>query len=72
VGWITALRLFGDIFHLEGFYVLHLIMVVIMCTLWLVLFCLTGYAFWKGEIFCAKDEDVLRDLEEQTHLTEKV
>lgn len=62
VGWISALRLLGDIFHLEGFYTIHLIMVVLMCATWLLLMGLTGWAFWRGEIFFAKDEDVLRDL----------
>jgi hypothetical protein len=36
-------------------------MVVLMCTAWLVLFALTILAFWKGKIFMAKEEDVIRD-----------
>lgn len=32
-----------------------------MCVTWLVLATLTVIAFWKGEIFLAKDEDVVRD-----------
>ena len=32
-----------------------------MCITWLVLATLTAIAFWKGEIFLAKDEDVVRD-----------
>jgi hypothetical protein len=51
----------GDTFNIPAFYVLHLIMVVIMCAVWLILFVLTIYAFWRGEIFFAKPEDVVRD-----------
>ena len=43
-----------------------MIMVIIMCIVWLVLFSLTAVAFWKGKIFMAKDEDVINDM-----LTEK-
>jgi hypothetical protein len=32
-----------------------------MCTVWVVLFGLTAVAFWKGKIFLAAEEDVLRD-----------
>lgn len=51
----------GDIFDLEGFYVWHLLMAILMCTVWLILFTLTALAFWKGKIFMAKDEDVIKD-----------
>ncbi|CAL1697483.1 unnamed protein product [Somion occarium] len=61
VGWIATIRALGDIFELQGFFVWHLIMTIIMCTLWLVLFALTMLAFWKGKIFMAKDEDVIKD-----------
>ncbi|KII91028.1 hypothetical protein PLICRDRAFT_107381 [Plicaturopsis crispa FD-325 SS-3] len=61
VGWISTLRVLGDIFHLEGFFVLHLTMTIIMCITWLILFVLTVLAFWKGKIFMAKEEDVLKD-----------
>ena len=39
-----------------------MIMVIIMCIVWLVLFSLTAVAFWKGKIFMAKDEDVINDM----------
>lgn len=61
VGWISALRLLGDIFHLEGFYVAHLFFVVLMCTTWAILAVLTAMAFWRGKILFAAPEDVLRD-----------
>lgn len=37
-------------------------MTLIMCVLWVVLFSLTLVAFFKGEIFMAKDTEVLEDL----------
>ena len=52
----------GDIFNLRGFYIWHLIMAIIMCSVWVILFSLTLVAFFKGKIFYAKDEDVLKDL----------
>lgn len=61
VGWIATIRVLGDIFNLEGFFVWHLIMAVAMCTVWIILFTLTALAFWKGKIFLAKDEEVLQD-----------
>lgn len=36
-------------------------MAVMMVIVWVVLFLLTMLAFWKGKIFMAKDEDVLKD-----------
>lgn len=36
-------------------------MTTLICIVWLVLIILTGMAFWKGKIFLAKDEEVLRD-----------
>lgn len=62
VGWIATIRLLGDTFEIEGFFVWHTIMAVLMCIVWLVLFTLTVIAFWKGKIFLAKDEDVLQDM----------
>lgn len=62
VGWIATIRVLGDIFDLEGFFVWHLIMAIAMCTVWIVLFTLTAVAFWKGKIFLAKDEDVVQDM----------
>ncbi|TCD62836.1 hypothetical protein EIP91_006349 [Steccherinum ochraceum] len=62
VGWISTIRVLGDIFELKGFFIWHLIMAVVMCTLWVVLFSLTLWAFFKGKIFYAKDEDILQDI----------
>ncbi|PSR70442.1 hypothetical protein PHLCEN_2v13693 [Hermanssonia centrifuga] len=70
-GWISTIRVLGDIFDLQGFFVWHLIMSILMCTVWVVLFALTAVAFWKGKIFLAKDEDVLKDSVKQKELNEK-
>lgn len=67
MGWISAIRLFGDIFDLEGFYILHLIFVVFMCMTWFILAGLTALAFWRGEILFAREEDVVRDTRHWTH-----
>lgn len=61
VGWISCLRVLGDIFNIKGFYVLHLIMAILMCLTWLVLFVLTVTAFWRGKIFISDEEDVRQD-----------
>ncbi|KAI0271746.1 voltage-dependent anion channel-domain-containing protein [Russula aff. rugulosa BPL654] len=61
VGWISTLRVLGDTLQIPGFFVLHTIMAILMCTVWVVLFGLTAVAFWKGKIFLAAEEDVLRD-----------
>jgi hypothetical protein len=36
-------------------------MVGLLCAVWALLFSLTVYAFWRGEIFLAKEEDVVKD-----------
>jgi tellurite resistance protein TehA-like permease len=61
VGWISTIRVLADIFHLEGFYIWHTIMATLMASTWVVLIILTAMAFWKGKIFMAKPEDVLKD-----------
>ncbi|KAM5534137.1 hypothetical protein V8D89_012157 [Ganoderma adspersum] len=61
VGWISTVRVLGDIFGLRGFFVWHLVMTILMCAVWLILFCLTIWAFAKGKIFMAKPEDVIHD-----------
>jgi hypothetical protein len=61
VGWISTLRVLGDALHIPGFYAVHAVMAVLMCMVWVVLFGLTAIAFWKGKIFLADEEDVLRD-----------
>ncbi|CAL1707974.1 unnamed protein product [Somion occarium] len=67
VGWILTIGKLGDIFHLQGFYVWNLVMVILMCATWLILFFLTAIAFWKGKIFMATPEEIIRDV----HASEK-
>jgi homospermidine synthase len=61
VGWISTIRVLGDIFNIPGFYIWHLVMSILICAAWLILFAFTSIAFWRGEIFLAKSEDVLKD-----------
>ncbi|KAI0258909.1 voltage-dependent anion channel-domain-containing protein [Gloeopeniophorella convolvens] len=61
VGWISTLRVLGDALNIPGFFVIHKIMAVVMCTTWVILFALTALAFWRGKIFLATEADVLRD-----------
>ncbi|KAJ3709400.1 voltage-dependent anion channel [Lentinula raphanica] len=61
VGWISCTRIFGDVLHIPGLYDVHLLMTILMCLTWAVLFVLTVAAFWKGLIFYSHDEDVLKD-----------
>ncbi|KAH8822598.1 voltage-dependent anion channel-domain-containing protein [Flagelloscypha sp. PMI_526] len=61
VGWINTIKVMGDIFNIQGFYTIHLIMTVLMCMTWIMLMILTGIAFSKGLIFFAKEEDVIVD-----------
>jgi len=61
VGWISTLRVLGDALDIPGFFVVHAVMAVLMCIVWLVLFALTALAFWKGKIFLAAETDVLMD-----------
>ncbi|ETW79319.1 C4-dicarboxylate transporter [Heterobasidion irregulare TC 32-1] len=72
VGWISTLRVLGDTLNIEGFYAVHLVMAVIMCTVWLVLFVLTIMAFWKGKIFLAKSEEVIQDEIEKKVMTKEM
>lgn len=62
VGWILCIKKFGDIFQLRGFYIWNFVMVLLMCATWVILFCLTVIAFWRGKIFMASSEDVLKDI----------
>jgi hypothetical protein len=62
VGFISVIRVLADIFDFPGFIVWHSIMVVFICVTWAVLFFLTLMAFWRGKIFFANPEDVLRDV----------
>ncbi|KAH8107242.1 voltage-dependent anion channel-domain-containing protein [Cristinia sonorae] len=61
VGWILATRKIGDIFNLESFRIWNLIMTILMCLTWLVLFYFTGLALLRGKIFTASPEETLRD-----------
>jgi len=65
VGWILTLRKLGDIFELQAFHVWNIVMTIMICITWFLLFCLTAKAFWKGKIFMASPEDVTRDAEER-------
>ncbi|KAH9856069.1 voltage-dependent anion channel-domain-containing protein [Lenzites betulinus] len=65
VGWISTIRVLGDIFNLKGFFIWHLIMAVILTVVWAVLFVLTVLAFCKGKIFLAKSEEVIKDSVER-------
>ncbi|KAI0093302.1 voltage-dependent anion channel-domain-containing protein [Irpex rosettiformis] len=62
VGWILAISKIGDTFNIQGFYIWSLVMTIIMCATWIVLFVLTAVAFWEGKIFNSKPEDVIRDM----------
>jgi hypothetical protein len=62
VGWILTISKIGEIFDIQGFHVWNLVMTVIMCATWVVLFILTVIAFWEGKIFNSTPEDVLRDM----------
>ena len=45
-------------------------MVSLLCVTWLVLFVLTLVAFWRGEIFMARPEDVVMDRMDVKELEE--
>lgn len=62
VGWILCIRKIGDIFDIQGFRVWNLVMTILLCCVWLVLFGLTVVAFWEGKIFNSTAEDVIRDM----------
>lgn len=70
VGWILTLRKLGDIFDVPGFNTWNLVMTVLMCITWIILFVLTALAFWEGKIFISPPEAVIRDSY-APHLTEK-
>ena len=61
VGWISTIRALGDVFDIHGFYTWHLIMTILLCSVWVILFALTIWAFIKGKIFLAKPEEVIKD-----------
>jgi len=51
----------GDIFNIQGFYILHIIMTIWMIVIWGVLFVLTIFAFATGQIFKSGHEEVIKD-----------
>ncbi|ELU40201.1 c4-dicarboxylate transporter/malic acid transport domain-containing protein [Rhizoctonia solani AG-1 IA] len=61
VGWINTIMALRKIFNIPGFDEWHLVMTIMVCVTWLVLFCLTIVAFWKGEVFMSRDEDIYAD-----------
>ena len=61
MGWISTIKVLAEIFHLEGFFFWHHIMATFIISAWLILAVLTAVAFWKGKIFLAKPEDVIKD-----------
>jgi tellurite resistance protein TehA-like permease len=61
VGWINTAMALRKIFNIPGFDEWHLVMTVLVCVTWLVLFFFTIVAFWKGEIFSSRDEDIHAD-----------
>ncbi|KAJ3848962.1 voltage-dependent anion channel [Lentinula lateritia] len=69
VGWISTTRVLGDVLHIPGLYDVHLVMTILMCLTWAVLFILTVAAFWKGLIFYSQDDDVLKDLRQDNDST---
>jgi len=70
VGFISTIRVLGDTFQLQAFYIWHIVMVSIICVIWVILFVLTLVAFWRGEIFMAKPEDVVLDTLSDDELEE--
>ncbi|KAK0205201.1 voltage-dependent anion channel [Desarmillaria ectypa] len=61
VGWISTTGVLGKILNIQGLFIVHIIMDALLFLTWLVLIVLTVKAIWKGLIFNAKDEDVLKD-----------
>ncbi|PBK76133.1 hypothetical protein ARMSODRAFT_1051781 [Armillaria solidipes] len=62
VGWIVTTGLLGQILNIQGLFIVHVVMDTILFLTWSVLIVLTITAIWKGLIFNAKDEDVLKDF----------
>ena len=48
MGWISTIRALGDVFGIEGFFTWHLVMTILLCSVWVVLFVLTVVAFVKS------------------------
>lgn len=51
----------GKTFEIQGLLTVHLVMAVLICVTWVVLFALTLLAFCKGRIFISDEADVLKD-----------
>lgn len=62
VGWINTTIALSKIFGIKGFEEWHLVMTALVCVTWLVLFSFTVLAFWKGEIFMSRDQDIYADV----------
>ena len=71
VGWISTVKVLAEIFHLEGFFVWHLVMATFIVGTWIILAFLTAMAFWKGKIFLANPEDVIKDSIKELRESEK-
>ncbi|KAI0284472.1 hypothetical protein BC826DRAFT_1056074 [Russula brevipes] len=61
MGWISSLRVLGSTFQIPDLSIVYTIMAVAMCVVWVVLFGLTVFAFWKDKILLAAEADILRD-----------
>ncbi|CAE7177275.1 unnamed protein product [Rhizoctonia solani] len=61
VGWISTIMTLNKIFNIPGFDEWHLVMTTLVCVTWIALASLTTVAFWKGEIFLSRNEDIHAD-----------
>ncbi|KAG7088867.1 hypothetical protein E1B28_012820 [Marasmius oreades] len=71
VGWISTSKVLGKELGVRGLVVVHVVFTVLICVTWVVLVGFTALAFWKGLIFYSREEDVIRDLEEEEREREK-
>ena len=55
------MRALGEIFEVRALTIIHMVMAVVLCLTWAVLFVLTVIAFYRGLILCSDEEDVLKD-----------
>ncbi|KAG8708220.1 hypothetical protein FRC11_006666 [Ceratobasidium sp. 423] len=62
VGWINTIMALRKIFNIPGFDEWHLAMTVLVCVTWLALSSFTVVAFWEGEIFMSRHEDIHADV----------
>ncbi|KAI0029364.1 voltage-dependent anion channel [Vararia minispora EC-137] len=71
VGWISTIGALSDVLSIPGLADVQVIFVIMIGFLWLILFTLTIVAFKRGLILCAKDEVVIKDMEEDMEKKEK-